>query len=912
MKQLLSLALLAVCTCSLGQTIPLPEHPRPDFERTRWQNLNGRWQFAFDSLDAGVGAGWQNGTQRFPLQIQVPFPWGSALSGVKDEADIAWYQREISITPEWRNQRTFITVGASDWETTVWLDGHLLGKHQGGYQPFSFELTPHIKYGQKQQLVIRVDDKRRDFTLYGKQGYGNARGIWQTIYLEARGQQFMDAVHFTPDIDKKIVRATVYLDRPAQKEESLTLQITNASPPITQQATIPAGKEKFEFTIEIPNARLWTLEDPFLYDAMVKLSTDEVKTYFGMRKISVVDLPGTSHPYIALNNQPVYLQLTLDQSYHPDGFYTFPTDAFMREEIERAKAIGLNGIRPHIKVEIPRKLYWADRLGMLVMADLPNSWGDPDRAMQRESEQTLRDMIHRDYNHPSIFSWILFNETWGLRTHTIENGKRTGRYLPETQMWVASMYYLVKSLDPTRLVEDNSICCGAGHTVTDINSFHDYLPGWEWDEHLRKLTEQSFDGSTFQFEQGFRQGRQPKINSECGNVWGYEGSTGDVDWSYDYHRMINTFRQYPEIAGWLYTEHHDVINEWNGYWRFDRSNKFTGLEELFPGMTLRDFHAPVYLSTGNEVCRTAPTGATVTVPLFLSSMSSQSLGSTLQVSYRLMLTNTVGDVTEHARGDQKIDYKPYLQQALAPLTLTMPSQPGLAILQFELKDGSGKVLHRNFMHFELVGNELPPKTTIVTVAPRNFTGSSWSSRQWEVMDGAKVCGAGEGYFEYTFAVPEVAGSMAEAFLLFELGAKELFAKDREQRENTDLDYMLGAKASPSANPNAYPMTDEVLFPSDIDILVNGQKVLSTRLPDDPADHRGVLSWHHQLKDRKLREAGSYGYLIRVPLSAAVWKAARQKGSITVRLQTKGKGGLAVYGKNFGRYPIDPSLVVKTK
>jgi hypothetical protein len=288
-------------------------------------------------------------------------------------------------------------------------------------------------------------------------------------------------------------------------------------------------------------------------------------------KISVVNLPGTEFPYVAINDKPVYLQLTLDQSYHPEGFYTFPTDAFMRKEIELAKSIGLNGIRPHIKSEIPRKLYWADKLGVLVMADLPNSWGDPDAKMQLEAENTFRDMVKRDFNHPAIFSWILFNETWGLRTHVEEAGKKEAQYLPETQMWVSSMYYLAKSLDPTRLVEDNSICCGAGHTVTDLNSFHDYLPGWEWDNHLNDLTEKSFEGSTFQFESGFKQGKQPKINSECGNVWGYEGSTGDVDYSWDYHRMINSFRKYPEVAGWLYTEHHDVINEWNGYWRFDRT-----------------------------------------------------------------------------------------------------------------------------------------------------------------------------------------------------------------------------------------------------------------------------------------------------------------------------------------------------
>ena len=205
------------------------------------------------------------------------------------------------------------------------------------------------------------------------------------------------------------------------------------------------------------------------------------------------------------------------------------------------------------------------------------------------------------------------------------------------------MYYLAKSLDPTRLAEDNSICCGAGHTQTDINSFHDYLAGWQWEDSLKKITENTFEGGTFHYEKGFKQATQPKINSECGNVWGYEGSTGDVDWSYDYHRMMNTFRKYPEIAGWLYTEHHDVINEWNGYWRFDRTNKFTGVEDMFPGMKVNDFHTPVYLSTGNEICKTVNGGEKVEIPLFLSSMTDVDYGNQLKLTYQLVLTNYIGE-----------------------------------------------------------------------------------------------------------------------------------------------------------------------------------------------------------------------------------------------------------------------------
>ncbi len=217
------------------------------------------------------------------------------------------------------------------------------------------------------------------------------------------------------------------------------------------------------------------------------------------------------------------MQLALDQAYHPDGFYTFPTDSALRNEILMARQIGLNGLREHIKIEAPRKLYWADRLGVLIMADVPNWWGPPDSAAFREHETAMRGMIARDYNHPAVFSWVMFNETWGLQTKDSTKDGARERYLPETQRKVASVYRLAKSLDPTRLVEDNSICCGAGHTETDLNSWHEYLPGWRWAGHVARLSDSTFTGSPFHFEKGYTQGHQPMLNSEFGNVWGYNG-----------------------------------------------------------------------------------------------------------------------------------------------------------------------------------------------------------------------------------------------------------------------------------------------------------------------------------------------------------------------------------------------------
>ena len=174
-------------------------------------------------------------------------------------------------------------------------------------------------------------------------------------------------------------------------------------------ANIPRGASSAHLEISLPNARRWSLDDPFLHDVTVRVNAtglieDRVQTYFGMRTISVVDLAGTSYPYVALNGTPIFLQLALDQAYHPTGYYTFPTDSMLRDEIARARLIGLNGLREHVKIETPRKLYWADRLGLLIMADIPNWWGPPDSAAFHEHDVALRGMIDRDYNHPAIFT----------------------------------------------------------------------------------------------------------------------------------------------------------------------------------------------------------------------------------------------------------------------------------------------------------------------------------------------------------------------------------------------------------------------------------------------------------------------------------------------------------------------------
>jgi hypothetical protein len=905
-------------------SIPLPEHPRPDFQRAAWLNLNGPWQFRFDKEDRGLGEKWFEGAADFPQTILVPFPWGSALSEVRDEAPVAWYAREVRLPEGWQGRRVFLVIGACDWETRAWLDGEPVGTHRGGYIPFEFELTRRLKPGQGHRLVLRVDDAARAFKLEGKQGYGNARGIWQTVYIEARPQTWLESLHFAPDLDQSKVIVTAGLSAPAPAGAEVKIEFKTGGLPEAIQP-VPAGGTQVQFAVSIPGARHWSLDDPFLYEVEAVLraggAEDRVGSYFGMRKISVVSVPGLGFPYIALNDDPIYLRMTLDQSYHPEGFYTFPSDGFMRDEILRSRRLGLNANRLHVKVDVPRKLYWADRLGLLLMADVPNSWGEPDADMRGGIEMTLRGMLGRDFNHPAIFSWVLFNETWGLMS-----GKgRDRRYQPETQEWVASMYRLAKQLDPARLVEDNSPC-NLDHVATDINSWHAYLPGYAWREHLDQVTRDTFPGSKWNFIGVRAQANQPLLNSECGNVWGYDGSTGDCDWSWDYHAMMNEFRRHPKVCGWLYTEHHDVINEWNGYYRFDRSEKFTGLDEIVPGMSLRDLHSPFYLSTGSDLCRDARPGQEVSVPLWASFLTDGAPSTRLRLRATLSGWDTLGHAQWYSQSVRAIEFRPWLSMDLEPLRVTLPDHPALVVLSLVLEDPAGVVLHRNFTTF-LVANGPAPRdeqvelngvrVRLLRFAPSAFTAAQWSLKQWNVLDGLKVNGAGAGYFEFRLPWPEglAPEAIAGASLVFEASAKQLFGKDQEGAARQEGDFMLGRGThDPSRNPNAYPMTDTRPFPSAVRVRLAGVSLGQFDLPNDPADHRGILSWHAQKRDRRLCEAGSYGYLINAAVPAESLRAAAAAKAFLIRLEVDPSlpGGLALYGERFGRYPLDPTLVLTLK
>ncbi|MCR5415137.1 MAG: glycoside hydrolase family 2 [Kiritimatiellae bacterium] len=888
--------------------VPHPEHPRPDMERGEWLSLNGEWDFEFERHPEGTSL--PKRPERYGRKITVPFGWGSPLSGVEDGGDFAWYRREVEIPADWKSPRTFLVVGASDWQTDVFIDGKFAGRHQGGYMPFEVELTPFVAKGSRAVVELRVWDEPASgassgWRLFGKQGYGNVRGVWQTVYLEGRGENWIESLKFSPSLKKRSVEARIRLDSPAKKALSFSLEFKPEDRDEPARAEFAPGETEKTLVIPLENVKEWSLESPYLYETTARAGDDCVRTYFGMREIGTGKNPN-GHAYVTLNGKPVYLRLALDQGYFPGGFYTYPSDEDVKKDIELAKSLGLNGLRFHIKAESPRKLYWADRLGLLVMADVPNWWGPPCESAFREHRACFEAMVERDYNHPSVFAWVLFNETWGLFTG--------GKYRDATKARVAEAWRRAKATDPTRLVEDNSPCNG-DHTVTDINTWHCYLSGWKWEETLERICDDTYVGSGWNCADGFEQTEAPMFNSECGNVWGYAGSTGDCDITWDYHMMMNAFRRRMKCAGWLYTEHHDVTNEWNGYVRADRSAKEFGIKELFPGMDMRDLHADAYIPLDVELCREFDAGETYCVPVDISLATDALAGKELKLRHSLRFIDAEGRLLDTApvtaEGFAAVA-SPWQEGRLAEIPVKLPDFDACGTVNFELL-ADGETVARNFTCF--VTRKEEPEDARPARA-------EWSLGSREVMSGMKQCGAGTGFFEYEFDAPEGA-----CVFRAEVSAKRTDAKDIRAANlpDSDISYMLGGVADRSQNPNSCPQTcPSAAHRGKVSVYANGTLVAAVELPDDPADHRGILSWFAQKRPQRpgffrslvsfgrareeapvLRDAGSYGYLVEAEIPAEV-VAESKDGKLAVRLEAEGTG-LSVYGPHFGRMPFGPHI-----
>lgn len=389
----------------------LKEYPRPQLVRKDWTNLNGLWDYVITDKDAAA-------PEKYDGQILVPYPLESGLSGVQKritEKQDLWYHKTFTYQPH-AAARTLLHFGAVDNEATVFVNGTEVGHHAGGYTEFSFDITDALKKGENDITVKAFDPTDKGVYPHGKQVtnpadiyYTPSSGIWQTVWLETVPVHYISKLKLTPDIDKGELNITVTAPD-GFTVQAIALDGSNIAGSVK-------GKSNTLLSLPVKNAKLWSPDQPFLYDLQVKLVkggrvVDEVTSYFGMRKVSVgKDDKGFYR--IFLNNRYMFNLGTLDQGFWPDGLYTAPTDEALRFDIEAIKAMGFNTIRKHIKVEPARWYYHADKLGMLVWQDFVNPHQSLPEGAKEAFEKQLDETMQQLHNHPSITTWVLFNEKWG-------------------------------------------------------------------------------------------------------------------------------------------------------------------------------------------------------------------------------------------------------------------------------------------------------------------------------------------------------------------------------------------------------------------------------------------------------------------------------------------------------------------
>ena len=561
----------------INKNIPRPEYPRPELYRELWMNLNGYWEFALDFSDSGEEAGRPQG-KGFDRIILVPFAPESELSGIGflDFMPAVWYKRAFNLPEKWTGKRVLLHFEACDYETTVWINGQKVGIHEGGYTPFYFDITDYLR-SEKNVIIVRARDYvRSGLQATGKQShrlesysclYRRTTGIWQTVWLEAVPEIFVEKLRFYPQKERGEAALFVHFNQAPEKGQ-LILRLSFQGKEVFR-ASVPAERITY-IPVKIAGVKPWGIKEPNLYEAELiylrgKEEIDRVKTYFGFRTIEV------RGNRIFLNGQPIFLRQVLDQGFYPDGIYTAPSDEALRRDIELAQSFGFNGARLHQKVFERRYLYWADKMGFLVWGEFPDwgldlSRGENFLAFQKQ----WREVLERDFNHPSIMGWCPFNERW----EKVYPG------------FIEEIFHLTKELDPTRLVIDAS---GGYHLApTDVFDAHNY-------EQDIQTFSQAFAGLLENPPRVFVNGDpkrhlpyrgQPYFVSEYGGIWWNPGQKDEKAWGYGarpksaeeflerYRQLTESLLQNPAIAGFCYTQLYDIEQEVNGLCNFERQPKF--------------------------------------------------------------------------------------------------------------------------------------------------------------------------------------------------------------------------------------------------------------------------------------------------------------------------------------------------
>jgi hypothetical protein len=563
---------------------PLPEYPRPQMVRDQWLNLNGIWEWQPAEGSPAFGPNERTFAKHPPLPAEknekppfgktlsslicVPFGMESALSGVMRHHDRLWYRRTFTLPENWRGKNILLHFEAVDWESEVYVNGQSAGIHQGGYDPFSYDITKSLKPDGENELIVRVFDptewggqpRGKQSVTPGALKYTATTGIWQTVWLEPVEQNHITHFLFNPDIDKAQLAVTVNLAKPAADAAGAIIEITvkDGGKPVASVTTTPDTLTP----MPIPTPKLWSPDSPFLYDVELQLkqngkTLDRLTSYFGMRKHSIGMING--QVLLLLNNKPLLQKGTLDQGYWPDGIYTAPTDEALRFDIEAHKAMGFNMARKHVKIEPRRWYHWCDKLGLLVWQDLPMAYTrdggkkipPPDTAAITND---LRRMVLTHRNAPSIVQWVIFNE--GQSQKFFDDFRGTEKLVK-----------LIRDNDPTpRTIDEGS--GGRNLGFADISDIHTY-------------PEPSAPPPN---------GKQALVNGEYGGIgwllpkhsWAPKGggkinvsSSDDLYYLYaELLAQVKVLNEKHALSGCVYTQLTDTETEVNGLLFYDRVPKF--------------------------------------------------------------------------------------------------------------------------------------------------------------------------------------------------------------------------------------------------------------------------------------------------------------------------------------------------
>ena len=563
---------------------PRAEYPRPILVRDQWQSLNGSWLFRVDPGNRGLTDAWFDGPWTDAQTITVPFSMESAASGIAEAegAAVVWYQREV-IKPEAWDRRVVLRIGASDFLTRVFVNGQEVGQHQGGYASFGFDIE-HALIPGRNRITFRVEDSLSWTQPRGKQAgttrwpidYDGVTGIWQSVWLEPLTAVSIESTTYSYHVAEQALSYKAFLS--AQVDGEVSVEVLDGGRVIASDTVQTAGRAEIRTRLFIEEPILWSPEQPHLYEVRLTLldhasgERDEATSYTGLREVSVTG------GQLCLNGAPLYLRGVLDQGYFPEGWYTATTDGALRRDVELTLAMGFNCARKHQKAEDPRYLYWADKLGLMVWAEMPSG-----RVFSTELVESLTtewmELIKRDRAHPSIIAWVPFNESWGV-WHQSER--------PEQRAFVDAVTSLTKALDDSRVVVGND---GWEYSSGDLWTLHLYDEESDVSSRLATLIEDPHSSVTSEFGGRDRVGALPGADvgglpillTECGGIG--MGSFSEEDFSYGnlaetpealearMRKIMKEVRSLEALQGFVWTQLTDVQQEINGLLYFDRQPK---------------------------------------------------------------------------------------------------------------------------------------------------------------------------------------------------------------------------------------------------------------------------------------------------------------------------------------------------